>query len=100
MSAKILYNFTIYFRHPHLFGDCSLFPTTISPIYQWDSAVTVLASTADEVMKNIPEGYEHMEIVKIDYPAGFPHFPLLPSSTCSAGAVGVDSFGNHYLRAV
>jgi len=66
----------------------------------WDSALTITASNVDEALKNIPEGYEHMEIVKVDYPGGWPHFHLFPPSTCSAVDVVVDSYGNHYLRAV
>ena len=99
MNTKILYSFTIYLRQPRLIGFCSLFPNTSTSV-EWDSAITIMASNVDEALKNIPEGYEHMEIVKVDYPGGWPHFPLFPPSICSSGAVGVDSYGNHYLRAV
>jgi len=96
---KILYNFTIYFRHPNLFGACSLFNGSTTGGAHWDTAVTIMASTAKEAMEKLEEGYSHMEIVKVDYPGGWPHFPTFPSSTCSAGAVEVDSItGEHKLR--
>ena len=99
MSTKILYNFTIYFRHPNMFGACDLFRGTTTAVEQWDEAVTVLASTAKEAMEELEEGYSHMEIVKVEYPGGWPHFPLFPASTCSAGAVFVDAAtGEHKLR--
>ena len=101
MNTKILYSFTIYFRHPRLFGACSLFNNTSSNVEQWDKSITVMASTAEEAMKELEDGYSHMEVVKVDYPGGWPHFPSFPPSTCSAGAVSVDSLtGKHYLRAV
>jgi len=70
MNTKILYSFTIYFRHPRLFGACNLFNNTSSNVEQWDKSITVMASTAEEAMKELEEGYSHMEIVKVDYPGG------------------------------
>jgi len=97
---KILYNFTIYFRKPNLFGACDLFrgsTTAVGP--QWDTAVTVMASTAEEAIKQLEEGYSHMIIVKVDYPDGWPNYPFFSPSTCSAGAVEIDSItGEHKLR--
>jgi len=86
MDTKILYSFTIYFRYPNLFGACELFrgqTTSVGP--RWDKSITLLASNAGEAMENVPEGFEGMEVAKIDYPGGWPSFPTLPVTTSTAG---------------
>ena len=101
MDTKILYNFTIYFRYPNLFGACELFrgQTTAGP--RWDKSISVFATTAAEAMEMIPEGFEDMEVVKVEYPGGWPNFPLFPVSTTPMGSVSMDSMtGELKLRAV
>ncbi len=101
MNTKILYSFTIYFRHPRLFGACNLFNNTSSVVDQWDKSITIMASSVKDVMENLPDGFDSMEVVKVEYPSGWPNFPLFPPSTCSSGAVEINSItGEHYLRAV
>jgi len=72
MSIKTLYSFTIYFRYPNLFGAGPLFNDTSSVGPRWDTAVTVMASTAEEAMGKVGEGYSDMSIVKVECPSIYP----------------------------
>ena len=63
MSSKTLYSFTIYFRHPRLFGACDLFNNTTSVGIQWDTSVTVIASTIKEAMKELKIDKDEVVIV-------------------------------------
>lgn len=59
-------------------------------IMSWDTAVTVMASTAEEAMENIPEEFSHMNIVSVDYPSGWPSFPSFPMSSSPHGNAYID----------
>ncbi|MEK6829542.1 MAG: hypothetical protein AABY15_05470 [Nanoarchaeota archaeon] len=97
MNTKIIYCFNVYLKDPsNVWNTC--YPGTSSSAIEWDTMITLFGSNADDALKSMPEEYEGWAINKIDYPLGYPHFPLFPFSTTPSGAVGVDSNGNHYLR--
>lgn len=91
MSHKILYNFSVYLSRPY--NMCAGI-TCVS----WDIMVTLYGSNVEEALKTMPEEYANWKIHKVEYPIGWPHFPLFPPSTCTAGAVGVDLNRQLYLR--
>lgn len=93
----ILYSFNIYLKNPENKWSTS---GTGTVAIQWDTMVTVYGSNLDDAMKNIPEECEKYSIVRVDYPTGYPNFPIFPPSVSPAGSVGVDSNGNHFLRKV
>lgn len=94
---KVLYSFNVYFKNPmnqwYVNGSSSV-------AMQWDTIVTIYGSNLEDAIKNLPEEYEDYNIVKVEYPIGYPNFPILPLSTCSLGVVGVNLNGNNYLRKV
>jgi len=67
MNTKTLYNFTIYFRHPNLLGAGPLFSGTSSAAPHWDTAVTVMASSSEDAMEKVGEGYEGMSVIKVEH---------------------------------
>lgn len=99
MENKILYTFTVYLRNPLMESYASYPSQTTSAVPHWDVGVSVFATTVEEAIENIPECYKNWRVVNVHYPIGYPNFPTFPSSTTTAGAVGVNSMtGELYLR--
>lgn len=96
---NVLYSFNVWLAKPitllYVHGNGT------SASIQFDTIITLFGEDLDDALKRMPDEYINYKIVKVEYPIGWPHFPLFPFSTCTAGAVGVNSItGEHYLRKV
>lgn len=94
---KVLYSFNVYFKNP-MNQWCVNGSSYLA--MQLDTIVTIYGSNLEDAIKNLPEEYEDYNIVKVEYPIGYPNFPIFPLNTCSLGVVGVNLNGNNYLRKV
>jgi len=89
---KVLYSFNIYFKNQ--IGGWSINGSSSTAMH-WDTIITVYGSSLEDAIKNLPEEYGDCNIVKVDYPIGYPNFPLFPPSTSTGGVVE-----NSFLRVV
>lgn len=97
---NVLYSFNVWLKKPstllYVHGAGSS-----SASIQFDTIITLFGQDLDDALRNMPDDYINHRIVRVEYPIGWPNFPIWPPSTCTAGVVGVNPItGEHYLRRV
>ena len=79
---KVWYGFNFYMKNPN--NNWGFNGITTAAL-QWDTMITLYGHSLENAMLQMPEEYEGYRIVKVDYPTGYPSFPLFPPSTSTAG---------------
>ncbi len=95
---NVLYSFNVWLMKP---SSLLYIHGTGTSSIQFDTIITLFGQDLDDALRSMPDDYINYKIVKVEYPIGYPNFPIWPPSTCTAGAVGVNPItGEHYLRKV
>lgn len=83
MEAKVIYSFEVYLRRPT--NNLILGDGTFTSTVRFDTIITLMGSNLDDALLKMPEEYRDYDVIRVDYPIGYPNFPLFPPSTSTAG---------------
>lgn len=82
MNTMVFYSFNIYLKNPNNVWTKSNSSTCS---IQWDTIIILCGSNLEDAVSKIPEEYRDWKIVKVDYPIGYPNFPMFSPSNNTAG---------------